>query len=344
MISPLYFLLSLFLFSVQTLSLANPPAVEELYRFPNGTRIANVLVLRNGSLLLTLITEPSLYRFDPNSKEAPVLVRRFPGHTSLLGIAQLQGNGNPIAVIAGNLTQFTYANDYGTEGVLGSFSIFLLSPSGQIKSSFLIPQASFLAGLTVLPDAPKYLLASDSGGAVWRLNTITGSIDRTIVDPLFYSAPSPSLAGIHVFGQYLYFTVGDTDTLGRIRIKPDGRRAVKLAETTTIGYQEPSALGDFAIAPDGSFYFVHAQAYIVDRRAPFDDAGLRPVLKPNIVEVPTAAAFTIDPARGNVLYVVSAGFVPGYRGINGGGQIVRINLDVPQPDLPTIEKLNFGDF
>lgn len=337
MIFHLHFVLTIFLVSVHSTALVKRPAVEQLYAFPKGTRIENLLILRNGSLLLTLFTEPSLYRFDPNSGKVPVLVRRFSGQISLLGIAQLQGKSSNIAVIAGNLIKQTLSSDGDITDVSGSFSIILLSESGRIVTSFLISEARFLEGLTILPQAPQYLLASDSNlGVVWRLDTVTGAVDKVIIDPIFGSGKARLLSGIHVLGDYVYFTVAG-DTLGRIHINPNGTPAGKPAETTTLGYYQDFIFGDFAFGPNGTFYITNTYGNVIDRRQPFDKVGLEPVLEPGIVEKPSAVAFTKDPARGNVLYAVSAGTLPGYRGKGVGGQIVRINLDVPQPDLPDIE-------
>ena len=139
MIFPLYFALSILPFynKIAAQPVSKEPSLQELYRFPNGTRIENVLVLRNGSLLLTLPTEALLYLLDPKSLNAPTLVQRFPYQTSLLGIAQL--NQSTVAVIAGNLTRSLYGDN---AGVPGSFSIFLLALSGRIVTSFPIPGAS----------------------------------------------------------------------------------------------------------------------------------------------------------------------------------------------------------
>lgn len=336
MIFPLYFVLSLFLFGVHITAVSYPSAVDELYRFPFGTSIASVIVLNNGSLFFTLLTEPSLYRLDPYLKKKPVLVRSFPGHTSLLGIAQLQQKRTPIAVIAGNLSEISSPTDFRFAGVVGTFSIFLLDPSGGIEASYPIPKASLGTGLTALPEAPQYLLASDTFlKVVWRLNVVTGKVDKAITDPGF-----GSLGDIQVQDHYLYFTPGDEDALGRIRIKSDGTSMGKPSETTIIGYFEPIPIGAFILAPDGSFIISTTEANVIDQREPFssDGGGLRPLLQKAIAQYPTATA--LDPVHRNLLYVVSAGKLPGYSGPDNGGQILRIRLDVPQPDLPYSETLS----
>lgn len=340
MIFPFCFALSLLLCSIQIAAqpFNGDPFVRELYRFPNGTRIENVLVLRNGSLLLTISTEPSLYLLDPKSANAPTLVQRFPHQTSLLGIAQL--NQSTIAVIAGNLTGPLYEDN---AGVPGSFSIFLLALSGRIVASFPIPGASLLESITTIPNSPYYLLISDPTLAtIWRLNTLTGTIDNPISDPLFVKDPEiddgPSLNGIHTLGSYLYFTNTHLGLLGRIPITPDGRHSAA-AETRSYSFIY-SRWDDFTLRPDdGSLYITDRVENTVTRVGPQDGPyELSVVVSGGIVEHPTAVAFAISSSTSSysarsdsskscceVMYVVTAGFLPGYGG-SGGGQVLRVDL------------------
>lgn len=178
--------------------------VQELHQFPNGTRVENICVLRNDSLLITLLTEAALYLLDLDSLHALVLVQRILSHTSVLGLAQ--PDPDTVAVIAGNLSASTLAS------TPGSYSAQLLALSEQhpprIVSSFAIPGGSFLNGMTTLPLSPQHLLMADSSlGAVWRLNLLTGAVDRPISASLFtknVGNMSPALSGIqHALGSYL---------------------------------------------------------------------------------------------------------------------------------------------
>lgn len=329
---PLYFVFSLLLFFIHIAAqpVNNDPSLLELYRFPNGTQIENILVLRNGSLLLTLLTEPSLYLLNPKSSNAPVLVQRFYHQTSLLGITQL--NQSTVAVIAGNLTGSTYESN---AGVPGSFFIFLLALLGRIVASFPIPEASLLESITALPDSPYNLLMSDPTLAViWRLNTLTGAIDKLIADPIFAKNPEdqgPSLNGIHVLGPYLYFTNTHQGLLGRIRIARDGTPVgsggspqFETRSYSFIYYR----YDDFALRPDGSLFITDPIGNTVTRVGPQDAPyELSVVVNGGIVEHPTAVAFASnsDSVQRNIMYVVTAGFLPGYGG-TGGGQVLRVDL------------------
>ena len=88
---------------------------------------------------------------------------------------------------------------------------------------------------------------------IWRLNTLTGTIDNPISDPLFVKSPEtdngPSLNGIHALGPSLYFTNTHQGLLGRIRIRPDGRPSPPAPQTRTCSFIY-SRWDDFALRPD----------------------------------------------------------------------------------------------
>lgn len=322
MLFSFYFVYSLLLFCIHTTAQSATPFVKQLYRFPNGTSIEDVLVLRNGSLLLALITEPSLYRLDLKSSSAPVLVKRFSAQTSLLGIAQL--NKTTVAVIAGNTTS-SEENIY-PPAVPGSFVVYLLHVCGKIVASFPIPEASRLESITTLPDAPQYLLISDPIlKVIWRLDTRTGVVDKAITDFLFGpgEAGDPGLGGIEAAGQYLYFIAQNQASLARIRITPDGRSKGDPPQTR---FFPPRfyALDDLAIGPNGTIFINDQYMSTVIQ---VKSSSSSTILDGVDVDHPTAIAFA-----GNIMYVVTAGFQPAVGGT--GGQVVRVDLGrLSEPDL-----------
>ena len=304
----------------------------ELYRFPNGTSINNLYVLPNESVLLTLFTEPSLYRLDYKSSE-PVLVHRFPGYTSLFGVTQL--NSTTVAVIAGNVT-FGVKSIFGQgrSGVPGSFAVFLLSLSGRVLASFSIPNAGILLALAVPSPSSPYLLVADPYPAVvWRLNTLTGAVDLAIPNPVYPKSDWVlQLEGLKVVGNYLYFSDGFTN--GRVRITPEGKPAGDVPETVDYDLRNYSGFGP-AVAPSGDIYVLDV---ILNRLTRIYADGVRVAsvdLDEGILDHPMNLAFSNT--YSNILYIVTAGWLEGtYNGRwesdiplggNGGGQVVRVELN-----------------
>ena len=340
-----YCVLSFLLFCTHIIAqyVDNNLFVEELYRFPNGTHVENILVLKNGSLLLTLSTEPSLYLLDPESPGAPVLVQHFPHKTSLLGIAQL--NPSTVAVIAGNLTGSLYEDN---AGVPGSFSVFLLALSGQVVASIPVPQASLLQGMTSPPDDPIYLLLSDPTlGTVWQLDTLTGRVEDLYPGPglpedihFFAKSPEdegPSINGIQSIVYDLYLTNTHTGLLGKNFVTPDGRPAMAYPtpDTRPLNFTH-CRYGDFAICPDLSLWIPDVIGNTVNHVRTIGNSAIRTgdwdapttntvVLNGGILDHPTAVTFQNSRVRCEVMYVVTAGFLPGYGG-TGGGQVLRVDL------------------
>lgn len=346
MVLLVHLFLSFLLFYISTIAqyIDNNLFVEELYRFPDGTSLENILVLQNGSLLLTLSSEPSLYRLDPESPDPPVLVQCFPEKTSLLGIAFL--NSSTVAVIGGNLTGSLYGNN---PGVPGSFSVFLIALSGQVVASWPVAKASLLRGITALPDSsPGVLLLSDPTlGIIWSLDTRDGWVDNIYGSPLpgdpdFFAQSAedvgPSINGIHYFVMFTYLTNSHKSLMGRnfccaLDGKPAG--AYPTPETRPFNFTH-SYYGDFAICPDFSVFIPDVLENTVthvsidgfsDRHDGdwHDPATYSAFLDGGVLVHPTAVAIPDLQHRCEVMYVVTAGCLPGYGG-TGGGQVLKVDL------------------
>lgn len=342
MILPLYVVFVSLLFCIRITAFSN--GIQELYRFSNETGIANILVLRNESLLLSLFTEPSLYRLDPKSSK-PVLVQRFPGRTSLFGIEQI--NQYQLAVIAGKQINKNYDINLA---VPGSFSVFLLSLRGRILRSFSVLEASSLRSITTLPKSPQYLLLSDPVLAVvWRLNIRTGDVDKVInsID-LSIFGHTPVMNSVHVQGDLLYYTDIISQSVARLRITSDGRSSGNAPEIRITDPRGTDPFEDFAIRQDGSIYFSlpTGVAYILPFETPFerdfDVVSYGILLGEDFNKYPTAVAFSNNAPRCNILYIVTAGLVfpildfPELVTPEGesakfrleGGQVLKVNLDL----------------
>lgn len=327
MLLSIYFFLSLAVFYVHAtiLTARDQTFVQELYRFPNQTRVENICVLHNGSLLFTLLSEPSVYLLDPKFPNPPVLVQHIPARTSVQGIVQL--DPDTVAVIAGNLSAYTL------DSTPGSYSVFLLALSRQrpprIVSSFPIPGGNLLDGMTTLPHSPQHLLIADGTlGVVWRLNVRTGAVDQAISNPLFTKNagnPVPALNGVRALGQYLYFSNSNKALLGRIRITADGSPAGNPAEVLAYDFAG-TTYDDFYITHDRTVFIASVTGNSINRITP---DGKQTVLVGSAnstqIDHPTAVTIAKGSGHSRIIYVTTAGFLPGLGGA-GGGQVLKIDL------------------
>ena len=83
------------------ISAASPVAVDVLYAIPKPSAAENSVFLNNGSLIVSLASEPSIYRLDvtkPNPQA--VLAYAFPGRTAASSITK--PSPDTLTVLAGN--------------------------------------------------------------------------------------------------------------------------------------------------------------------------------------------------------------------------------------------------
>ena len=349
-----FLVLSLF-FQVHAAGSSKAPAISTLWTFPNGTWIENIQVLKNGSLLVSSISQPHIWMMDPTiANSNPQVAYTFENATSALGMTEIAPN--IIAIAAGNLSSATL------KAVPGSFAVYIfdfspLQSSGPtLLAKHPVSGSGLLNGMTTLPNAPGYLLLADSDlGCIWRLNLYNGDT-VSYKDDLFGKAPnvsSSALNGIQVAqgpsapqisaksawsdqlvnesvdamgSTYLYFTNSNTDIMGRIAITRDGlpltttTRAVKLAAAPN-----QTSYDDFAIAPDGSFILIadwigtSVLSYNVATGVQKVAAGAFGNVQP--LDHPTSVRWAND--EFSAVYVSTAGWFGPFGG-TGGGQVLRI--------------------
>lgn len=299
--------------------------VEVLHQFANGTRAENLCVLRNGDLLVTLLTEPSVYLVDTTSASPnTVLALSIPSHSSLLGITHV--SRDTVAIIGGNISAATL------ETISGSFAIYLLALSeerhAQIRASFAIPGAKFLNGMATAPASRDLLLMADSTlGVVWRLDINTGNAEKAITDPLFGKMPgnpNPALNGIRVWGEYLYFSNSNTGVLGSLRITPSGERAAGAQAQTLAKAANGSTFDDFEVARDGTVFISVPTGFEIIRVAPDREAAVF-VDDMRIDHPSSVQSITHNTER--VLYVTTDGALKGFGG-EGGGQVIKVSSEI----------------
>lgn len=310
-------------------TLSKRGAARELYRFTNGTFIENVAVRPNGHLLLSTFANASLFTLDPLSPEDPLPPPRYVGSvpdiTGLTGLAQVAPD---VWAVSGGVSDIeNYAFVEGT-AVVSLFDLQGWAPSegneGGVPAEIVarVPDAAMLNGMTNLAANPHIVLSAGSKtGSIIRIDTRTGAVDEAFQDdvlapysPEFKRAPL-GVNGVHIAGDYLYFTNSDKAFFGRVPVDEQGGRAGDIEIINTMADDDTHAYDDFSVAAEeaGMVYVGKQKDSVVGIST---EHGRAEVLlgpdSPIVVEMPTSTALSLD---GKTLYIVT-----------GGGQVIAYEL------------------
>jgi len=195
-----------------------------LFEFPNPTWLENFAIRPNGQLVITLISHPEIYIYDPITPGPPTKLFTIPGYLALLGIVEF--TPDIFYFVAGN---FSSAGSPEDEGI-GTYAIFKIdlradsSPHAPAKILDM-PKATFLNGLEVLSKEDGLLVVSDSGlGLVWKIDVFKREYEVFIDVPEMKIASDASadvqlgVNGVHVRHDFLYFTSMTQELFCRVQI------------------------------------------------------------------------------------------------------------------------------
>nr|POE56193.1 hypothetical protein CFP56_69146 [Quercus suber] len=312
-----------------------------IHEFPHNTWIENIAVRRDGSLLLTSLRGlRGLTSLDPNDGAKPhVVVDTFPGVNGTLGI--IETVPDVFYVIGSNfiLAPSTPRPQQGTNAIF-EVDFNTCDESGQpsVKVLARMTDAIELNGFTKFNDT--LLLAGDSGlGAVWAVDTQTGSFQILVQDALLL--PDPPTAGLGINGLHyraqtreLYFTNYAKRTFGRIQLGPDATLQSPISIITKSFDESDMKISwdDFALDRFGGAYIATGAGHSIQMVTP---DGKISVLAGNVnstaIAEPTAAQFGRTRRDRDVLYVTTAGGIlaPVYQNgeaIRVGGQVVAVDV------------------
>ena len=199
-----------------------------LVEFPNPTWLENFAIRPNGQLVITLISKPEMYIFDPIVPGPPIKLFGLPGYLALLGIVEF--TPDVFYFVAGN---FSTAESPASEGI-GSYSIFKIdlrvesSPHAPTKILDM-PKATFLNGLELLSKQDGLLVVTDSGlGLIWEIDIFKREYKVLIDAPeLKIASDAPpnvqlGVNGVHIRNGFLYFTNTSQGLFCRVPITPSG--------------------------------------------------------------------------------------------------------------------------
>ncbi|KAL6901481.1 hypothetical protein GGI43DRAFT_422402 [Trichoderma evansii] len=299
-------------------------SVRTLYEFSKDSYIENLAIRSNGQILVSDLSKPQLFLFDPSATgpSEPLLVHEFDQSLGLAGIAEYQPD--VFAVISGNTSFTTTVQVAGTWNVwsVDLRGVEISTENGQaqlssppvVKKIAYVEPAQFLNGLTVLSEADQTLLISDvNGGVIWSLDIKTGNYKVAINDTLTALYPSfpfsaSGVDGVHVRGNSAYFTNFGNGTFNKVPINEDGTPA---GPVTTIAHSNTPLhqFDDFTFDCEGNAYVVTGGGNTIemisaDGKTQVVIAGS---LNSTVIAEPTSCAFGRGPNDKNILYVVTAG-------------------------------------
>jgi hypothetical protein len=230
-----------------------------VYEFSNGTWLENIALMRNGSLLATVIGRADVHIINPLAiPTTSSLVTSFPQHNSVLGISELEHD--KFAVAVGNTTP-------ANSPVEGSFAIFIIDFANcaggkgkvDVEKVVDLKNVSMVNGITKL-NAHTLLLADSWAGNVVKLDLRSKKYSVALEDASLKSDFTNPTLPLGVNGLrfqkesgYLYYTNTVQSLLGRVKL--DTRTAKPMSRYEVIVKGEAiSQPDDFAVARDGSVY------------------------------------------------------------------------------------------
>jgi hypothetical protein len=277
------------------LGISASPRLHEVYRFPNGTWVENIVVRPNGNLLVALVNTPELWEITPSTRSrcsAGHLVHHFEEADSVNGIMEL--SPDTYAVIA-------------SDSVWKVDLSFHQSVSEPIQIATL--PAGTLNGMATLDDESRSVAISGSQlGLVWRLNTHTS--DYSVIHQDETMAPTDELGlmlginGLRIMSGYLYYNNSPQRMFCRVHI--DGHGGGALGPYETIAHNVLP--DDFAVNPSGVAYLVGLTDNVVTKVFPNGShKGIAGSLDSKDLMTTTSAAFGKPLNGGGFLYVTTGG-------------------------------------
>jgi len=311
----------------QSLPFPNDSAAGIVWTFDNETWIENLAVRENGEILCTSLNRAALYLVNPFEHVASV-VHQFEPTDGLLGIAEVQTD---VFVVASANVSLATSKAYPGSAKMWKVDMaaWELGVPNPVRLLANLTDVVLPDGITTLSnDTGVVLLADASRGIIWRVDAETGQHSIAIQDQSFV-ATNPELPlgvdGIHLFRNYVYFTILASDVLGRVAITANGSAIGPIEVVANMTFPD-----DFAIAEDGTAYVVGANTlYRVSQEGKVD--VLAGGVNDTVLEGATSAQFGRTQMDQQVLYIgTNGGILAPVDGQIHGGQIAAINVGLFQ--------------
>ncbi|CAM1507712.1 Fc.00g045600.m01.CDS01 [Cosmosporella sp. VM-42] len=273
-----------------------------VYQFDNGTFVENIGVRSNGHLILTLLSEATVYTIDPSESEpTPTKLHSFPHATGIAGITEIGDDIFAIvsAVHPNTTSPTTWKLDFSS-GALNVSALGTVSGSQAINGITAVRKTG--------EPAIAILLADTQFGQLRRMDIETGEVETIASSDLFLPSTETfalGINGIKTFGSSVYWTASFSGSFGRVPLTlsgyADGEVEVLAKLNRTVG-----SFDDFQINPKGLVFFaVHTQNVMVYDVV--NGGELRMLENSTALVQPTSVAFGRGQNDTESLYVTCAG-------------------------------------
>lgn len=317
-----------YLLPLITLATAPPPptcSLRQLYNFHSeDIWLENIAVRSTGQLLLTTISQPWLYTFDPSEQPnpAPRIRAELPDVNGCTGITE---TADP-DVFAISCAIHGPAAFEARGNVVITLDLRDDSKQPFVTKVADIPEAKLLNGMTTTHPDGLLLMSDSSGGSIWWANLSSTEYGILVNnDPLLQPGGIVpcGVNGIRTHGNDLFFANSGMGLFGRITLDGWGNA---MGEAERLGDVPGGvrAFDDFAVDGEGTKWVATHDDAVTVIKAGGERWVIRDVGNGVGLRAPTSAAM----GRGSkeeerTVYVVTGGVGMLQGGVRGG-QIVAI--------------------
>lgn len=268
---------------------------KTVYEWPDGTWVENLAIMRDGSILATLLNVPQLWHVNPFTGEA-TLVKEIGGYAGLLGITETRPG--QFAFIAGNFSLQTVSS---TSGSYAIWNVDTHKSPFAVSKIADIPEAAFLNGMDYLgPEQHAVLIAESEQGLIYRFDLSSGRSSIAIDSPYLKKCKPTypeGINGLKIHQGYAYYTNAYCGFFARFPIDATGNA---VGPSETLAYTEKPGTwiyDDLVVTQQGVAYLAGGTENVIVEAAP-------PSLLPGGLGEAKISAMAPRPGRGGMSQVI----------------------------------------
>lgn len=310
-----------------------PASPRVVHEYSNPTWLENIAVRPNGDILATELSPvPNLYHIANPESPSPIstIIHTFNSTGSISGITEVK----PDVFILVGFEETAIAQPVPRTGEVWKvdFSTRRRPIISKVSST---PNITLSNGIIALPGGEAILIADSYNGYVYRFDLESGHASLVLNYPEMKPLANDlglvlGVNGLHIYGDFLYFTNSFASTIYRIRINLITGHARSGAVIEPVTHADTTLLDDFIMDNRGGLYAA-AGGEATIRFAPHGAKNMTIVAgSPNSLSYagPTAMAFGRSAGRTNynVLYVTTDGGIaaPVNGSLTEGGKIIAL--------------------